>query len=149
MKLFCLPYAGGSASIFAKWGPFIHPGVKLCPIELSGRGRRINESHYTSFDELVTDVLLLIKDEIGRGKKYSFFGHSMGAAIVFEVVQCLYRSGFPGPEHVFFSGRGAPYILAKEDKEYHKLSDTDFIAEIFKIGGTPKELFFAFTEKRF
>ncbi|MNW69143.1 Thioesterase domain protein [compost metagenome] len=43
VTLFCLPHAGGSASIFAKWRNLLDCLIKLYPIELAGRGERFNE----------------------------------------------------------------------------------------------------------
>jgi len=38
MVLFCLPYAGGSESIYYKWKRHLRPSIELEPIELKGRG---------------------------------------------------------------------------------------------------------------
>ena len=53
MRLFCLPYAGGAASIFYTWAKRFAAGVQLCPIELPGRGTRLQEPLRTSLDGLV------------------------------------------------------------------------------------------------
>lgn len=140
MKLFCFPYAGGSSVIFNRWKQYIGSGIEIRAIELAGRGKRIQETQYGNFNEVIDDVLSLIIDEID-GDDYAFFGHSMGAKIAYELTQKILEKGLTGPKHIFFSGRGAPYILGVDEKEYHKLPDKEFKEEVLKLGGTPKEFF--------
>jgi len=140
MKLFCFPYAGGSSAIFNRWKTYLNPDIEIRAVELAGRGKRIHEAHYHDFNEVIDDVFSLIKDEIGD-KGYFFFGHSMGAKIVFELSHKILEKGLHGPEHIFFSGRGAPNILGINEKEYHKLPEEEFKKEILLLGGTPKEFF--------
>ena len=141
MKLFCFPYAGGSAAIFNQWKKYTGHNVEIRAIELAGRGKRIHEAHYNDFNEVIEDVFSLIVDEVKNGNDYVFFGHSMGAKIAYELTQEILVRGLPGPEHIFFSGRGAPYVLGDDEKEYHKLPDEEFKEEVLKLGGTPKEFF--------
>jgi len=141
MKLFCFPYAGGSSAIFNQWKKYIDPGIEIRAIELAGRGKRIHEGHYNDFDEVIEDVLSMIIDEIKDGGDYSFFGHSMGAKIAYELTQEILKRDLPKPKHIFFSGRGAPYVLGENDVEYHKLPDEEFKKEVLNLGGTPKEFF--------
>lgn len=141
MKLFCFPYAGGSSAIFNNWKSFIDPRIEIRTIELAGRGKRIHEAHYNNFHDVIKDVFSIIVDEIKSGSDYAFFGHSMGAKIAYELSQEIAAKGLPGPDHIFFSGRGAPYILGENEKKYHELPDHEFKEEIFKLGGTPKEFF--------
>ncbi len=141
MKLFCFPYAGGSSAIFSRWNPFIDSRIEIKPIELAGRGKRINEAYYNSFNEVIDDVLSIIINEIDDNVDYAFFGHSMGAKISYELTQKILRKGLPGPKHIFFSGRGAPYVLDEDEKQYHNLPDDEFKKEIINLGGTPKEFF--------
>ena len=140
MKLFCFPYGGGSASIFTKWKPFIGSEIQLKAIELAGRGRRIDEAFYTDFDALIKDVLCLIKKDI-EVEKYVLFGHSFGAKIAFELAREINAIGLPGPRHIFFSGRGAPYTPGKNEKNYDDLTDDEFINELLEIGGTSDDFF--------
>jgi surfactin synthase thioesterase subunit len=141
MKLFCFPYAGGSSTIFNNWKNYIGNDIEIRAIELAGRGKRIHEAHYNDFNEVIDDVFSLIIDEIKDNGDYAFFGHSMGGKIAYELTQEILSKGLNCPKHIFFSGRGAPYVLGKDEKEYHKLPDEEFKQEIFNLGGTPKEFF--------
>ncbi len=139
-KLFCLPYAGGSASIYYDWSKYLDSSIDITPIELSGRGERINEPFYANVEEAVEDIFDKIKPSIDVGS-YALFGHSMGAMLVYEVARKIARANLNTPEHLFFSGRGVPNIKPKKIKNYHLMSDKEFKAELLNLGGTPPEIF--------
>ncbi|HEX3048418.1 MAG TPA: thioesterase domain-containing protein [Bacillota bacterium] len=139
LKLFCLPYAGGSGMIYNQWKKSFHGLIQLCPIELAGRGVRFSEPFYASIAQAVDDVYELIKNELEQ-TPYAFFGHSMGSLLIYELVRKIENSGFAGPVHLFLSGRYPPHII-KRDIIYHLLPDAELKSEILKMGGTPKEVF--------
>jgi surfactin synthase thioesterase subunit len=140
IKLFCFPYAGGSTQIYQPWANRLNSQIEIIPIELSGRGRRINESLYKDFDELVNDVFNQIQNDIIQ-TPYAFFGHSLGALIAFELVQKIVTDNLPPPKHVFYSGKSAPNSEQKRKFMFHLLDTQEFKQELIKLGGTPPELF--------
>ncbi len=139
VKLFCIPYAGGSASFYYKWRKIIPSSIELCPIELAGRGKRVREPFYNSLNEAVDDIFNNIVDKINE-TPYAILGHSMGSWIVFELYYKIKKAGLKEPMHIFFSGRYPPHIK-KAGKVFYKLPDEEFKQEILKIGETPVELF--------
>lgn len=141
IKLFCFPYAGGSASIYSRWQPYFnsHNGIELVPIELTGRGRRIHEPLYPDLMQAVEDLYELISNDI-KSAPYAFFGHSLGGLLVYELAQKIKQLQIRQPLHLFFSGRGAPNIEIKR-KKYHLMNDEEFKDEVIKLGGTPPEFF--------
>jgi len=141
IKLFCLPYAGGSArTIYSKWGDLLGPNIELHPIELAGRGSRINERLYANIEEAVDDVLKKVKDEI-VDSNYAFFGHSMGSILTYKVLQKIDELKLPPPVHAFFSGRRAPHMASRKEKLYSRMNAIEIENEILKLGGTPPEFF--------
>ena len=56
IKLFCIPYAGGSAGIYSKWNGHISKFIEVCPVELPGRGKRFSEPLCNSIKQMVDDV---------------------------------------------------------------------------------------------
>jgi len=56
---------------------------------------------------------------------FSFFGHSMGALICFEVARTLAQQRLPQPQWVFVSGSVPPHRLQPES--LHTLPTQDFI----------------------
>jgi medium-chain acyl-[acyl-carrier-protein] hydrolase len=138
IKLFCIPYAGGSAMVYNRWKKYLHRDIELYPIELAGRGKRYNIPFYTSFHDAVDDLFNSIKNNLDG--YYALLGHSMGSWLTLELAYKISELGYNMPIHIFFSGNRAPHLYRKE-KILHKLPDDEFKREIFKIGGTPKELF--------
>ncbi len=138
-KLFCFPFAGGTARYYSPWQGPLKPAVDLRAIELAGRGRRITEAMYPDMKALLQDVLDQIRPTLFQGP-YAFFGHSMGGLIAYELALMIKEQGLPAPKHIFFSGRCAPGIERKRTI-YHQLSDEDFKAEVMKLGAAPREIF--------
>jgi len=138
MILFCLPYAGGSGSIYHRWRNYLDSSINLYPIELKGRGRRFNEPFYESFEDAIEDIFNVIKDKV-CDDEYVIYGHSMGSLLAYELYYKICNMGFRKPKHMFFSGHKAPNL--KRNKEnIHTLSDCDFMKKIIELGGTPEEI---------
>ena len=139
IKLFCIPYAGGSASVYKKWNLSLADNIELCPIELAGRGSRITEKYYENLEEAVDDIFSQIVNDITT-LDYAFFGHSMGAFLVYEVAQKINALGLPMPKNIFFSGKKPPGTL-QSTKRLSKMSSLEFEKNILALGRTPPELF--------
>lgn len=139
IKLFCIPYAGGSANIYNNWSANLPDNVELCPLELAGRGRRITEAPYVDLEAAVEDVFRQIADDIMK-YDYAIFGHSMGALLTYEVTQKISSMGLPAPIHLFFSGRRPPGVQ-RRTKPFSSMSPREFEEGILALGGTPPEFF--------
>ena len=137
LRLFCFPYAGGSAAIFHKWAASLPQNIEVCPIYLPGRGHRSKEKAFTDIDSLVESTAESILPSLAE--PFAFFGHSMGALICFELARYLRRGNHPQPLHIFVSGRSAPQIQTYERITYN-LPDDEFISELRRLDGTPHEI---------
>jgi medium-chain acyl-[acyl-carrier-protein] hydrolase len=135
--LFCLPNAGAAASAYAGWRRLARNGVQVCPVQLPGRAERYTETPYDRTGPLVDALLDAIGDQFAG--RYAFFGHSMGAAVAYELVRRLDVSTRTRPAHIFVSGRAAPH-LAEPNRALHNLPLDALIAELRVIGGTPEEV---------
>jgi surfactin synthase thioesterase subunit len=140
LKLFCFPYAGGSAAVFNSWRRYLHKNIELNAIELAGRGKRIYDPLYGNIHEAVEEIFNRIKDKLNEGP-YAFFGHSMGGIIAYELAQKVRHLNVNQPVHLFFSGRGAPHLPSEDEEPYWKLPDDEFKEKILELGGTPKAFF--------
>lgn len=138
-KLFCFPYAGGSASIYHRWRPYLDPSLELVPVELAGRGNRARESLYDSMEMLIQDLSPILFNHIKEGAPYALFGHSLGGLIVYELYQAIEKQGITKPVHLFISGKGAPQSK-QQKKHIHQLPDKEFMEEIYRLGGTSREV---------
>jgi len=135
-RLFCFPYAGGSASLFRPWVKQLSPVAQVCPVQLPGRGDRINEAAFTDLRPLVGALVTALAPYL-QGP-FAFFGHSMGALIAFELVRKLRSEHGPLPVHLIVSGRRAPQL--PQDRTTYNLSDADFDDELRRIGGTGNDV---------
>lgn len=144
LRLFCLPYAGGSSQFYRFWKNHLSRKIELCPIELPGRGSRLGEAPITDLSTLVQEVAIGLYPYLDR--PFAFFGHSMGALLSFELTRLLRQQGYPSPEHLFISGYRAPH-LRLDDTLIHNLPESEFIEEVRRLGGTP-EAVLADTELR-
>lgn len=140
MKIFCFPYAGGSASIYHTWNKTLqNPNVEFVLVELAGHGKRIFDPLYEDVNSMVEDVYTMIADQLDG--PFAFFGHSMGSMVAYELYQLLRIRGQSLPSHVFFSGRAAPNGNREGKKMFSRMNDEEFKNEVLELGGTPKEFF--------
>jgi amino acid adenylation domain-containing protein/non-ribosomal peptide synthase protein (TIGR01720 family) len=137
LRLFCFPYAGGSAATYRTWSDVLPPDIEVQSIQLPGREWRSKEEPYTSVFPLVEDLAVVLKGFFDS--PFAFFGHSLGALISFELARELRRRGLPPPDHVFLSGHRAPQ-LPKTEPEIHDAPDEEFYTGLRNLEETPKEL---------
>ncbi|WP_372366096.1 thioesterase II family protein [Candidatus Uabimicrobium sp. HlEnr_7] len=134
LRLFCFPYAGGSATVFRKWSESLPENVEVCAIQLPGRGSRLRESLHTNMNELVSDLKTAITDIIDE-MPFAFLGHSMGALVAFELSHILESS----PSHLFVSGHRAPQLPTRFSPIFN-LSEEQFLSEIKSLGGMQPQI---------
>ena len=115
----------------------IHPDIEVVPAVLPGREFRLREPSYTELEPLVEALTREIFSFLDR--PFAFLGHSMGALIGFELARRLRSERSLETDHLFISGRRAPQ-LPERDPEIHTLPDAEFIAEVQRLNGTPKEV---------
>ncbi len=137
IKLFCIPYSGGTASIYQKWKKSLSSNIQVCPIELAGRGKRILEPLYDNADEAAEDIASIILARLEKDDIYAIWGHSMGSLLAYEVYYKLLKKEIQPPCHMFFSGRKAPHNMEGKTS-YYLLSDDDFLEVVNCYGGGTK-----------
>jgi medium-chain acyl-[acyl-carrier-protein] hydrolase len=137
LRLFCFPYAGGTALTYRNWPDGLPPGVEVCAVQLPGRGNRFHEKPFGNLRGLVGAVAPALAPFLDR--PFAFFGHSMGAMIAFELARHLRREYGLLPAHLFVSGRRAPHLDRDEAVTYN-LSEADFIDSLRDLNGTPPEV---------
>lgn len=139
LRLFCFPFAGGSAAIYKDWAKSfgVDNGVEVCAVQLPGRGARMNEPLIDNSDLLIEQLLTEITPLLDV--PYAFFGHSMGAHVAWELTRALRVANLPQPKLLIVSARAAPQVKRKYEP-IHDLPEAEFIREIGKLKGTPEEI---------
>jgi medium-chain acyl-[acyl-carrier-protein] hydrolase len=138
VRLFCLPFAGGGASIFRTWGRALPPTVEVCPVQLPGRENRLREPPYTDIQALAERLANQIHPY--AQKPFALFGHSMGALLAFELTRTLRRQDGPMPRALFLSAHRAAHLPLRR-QPLHGLPDPEFIQGVRRLGGTPAGVF--------
>lgn len=137
LRLFCFPYAGGGASIFAPWGRAVPPEVEVVAVQLPGREARLGETPFSDLMALVDAVTPKLAPYMDR--PFAFFGHSNGGLMAFELTRRLRRDGSTGPVQLFIGGRPAPQVELT-DPPIHALPHDEFLAVLRRFAGTPEEV---------
>ena len=137
LRLFCFPYAGGSATVFRTWSKSLPAAVEVWAMQPPGRGSRLKEPPIASLPSLVDSLAAAIR--ILQDKPFAFFGHSLGALVSFELAHRLRDENRAGPVHLFASGHRAPGIPETEPI-LHNLPEPEFIDQLRKLNGTPHEV---------
>lgn len=105
-RIFCFPYSGVGASMFARW-PQSVDGAQVCPIQFPGRENRLGETHFRSYEELAAGIVDALEPFLDR--PFSFFGHCSGALPAFETAALLHARGLPVPDRLVLSAQVAPH----------------------------------------
>ncbi|MEU5167971.1 MULTISPECIES: alpha/beta fold hydrolase [Streptomyces] len=137
LTLYCLPYAGASARMYADWDSRMPSSVTVRPLELPGRGARWSEPALTGMSALLEDLTGGMDE--ARHTPYALFGHSFGGVLAFELTRHLAARGFPAPQRLLVSACLAPHEATPVETNYD-LSDEEFTERLRKLRGTPEEL---------
>ncbi len=128
----------GIASIFRPWIKDLSRKIELYSLQLPGRQNRINEPPHKDLSKLIKEISEAILPNLDH-KPFSFFGHSMGALISFELTRYLYKHHNLLPEKIFVSAFRAPHLPLNKVK-VHNLPQKDFLENLNDLNGTPVEL---------
>lgn len=123
--------------MFHDWQRHFPAEIDICLVHLPGRGKRIGEMPFTHLKPLIEAIADAIHGKLQQ--RFALFGHSMGALISFELSRELRRRRGITPLQLFLSGRGAPHV-ATSDPPTYDLPHDEFITEIRRLNGTPREL---------
>lgn len=136
-RLFCFPFAGGSAAAFRPFTGALGPDVEVVAVELPGRGTRAREAPFFHLELLTASVAQALRPWLDR--PFALLGHSMGALLAFELTRTLRRLGGPRPLALFASAHRAPH-LPDPRPPLRELPREELITELRRLGGTPAEV---------
>jgi acyl transferase domain-containing protein/NADPH:quinone reductase-like Zn-dependent oxidoreductase/surfactin synthase thioesterase subunit/ubiquinone/menaquinone biosynthesis C-methylase UbiE len=87
LRVFALPFVGGSASVFAPWPNHLPETVEVVGIEYPGRETRIEEAPMDSVPTLVEELADAMLPYLDRS--FAVYGHSMGGLLAYELTKYL------------------------------------------------------------
>lgn len=135
IRLLCLPYAGASATIYARWRSRTPDWLEIAPVELPGRGARGDEPPVTDMRTLARRLAVELGPRLHQ--PYALFGHSLGALLAFELAHALRDAQAPAPLALFAGGSRAPGLRAAAG-DVQSLTDAELIERLRSLNGTPR-----------
>jgi medium-chain acyl-[acyl-carrier-protein] hydrolase len=137
-RLFCFPYAGGSAAIFRDWADEMALNLEVCAIQLPGRERRHGEPALRRSDQAVEILVPILRPYLDM--PFVMFGHSMGAVLAYEVTRGILTAATMEPRALVVSAHHAPQLPSRK-RNLHDLPRDQLLAEVRALNGTPAEVF--------
>lgn len=135
-QLFCLPHAGGNASLYRGWRERLPPEIALNLVCYPGRLDRLQHPMPDTLPELVDALVQVISPLISE--RWAIFGHSMGAVVAHELVLALQKKGLPAPQLLAVSAREAPQF--HQPGTLHQQQDQALCEALLRLEGTDPAL---------
>jgi medium-chain acyl-[acyl-carrier-protein] hydrolase len=127
VRLFCLPFAGGSAAVFAGWGERLKPDIEVWAAQPRARGMRYKEPSLETVEAMADEYFAALRPSLDM--PFAFYGHSLGGLLGFELTRRLQAEGLALPEHLFIGASGPPH-MGRIYEEIGHLPDAEFILAI-------------------
>lgn len=137
VRLFCFPYAGGTASLFRTWHTALPATIEPVAIQLPGRDDRFDEPPHERMAPLVADLADALTPLLD--KPYACYGFSMGARVALALAHEVRDRGLPAPRRLFVASSAAP-ALRRPVRGWDE-PEEGLVAYLRDLGGTPPELF--------
>jgi medium-chain acyl-[acyl-carrier-protein] hydrolase len=134
LRLYCVPHAGGGASLFRRWQSELPEDLEVCGIQLPGRENRSREPPLSDLASIVWGLGQALHPTALSGP-FVLFGHSMGALIAFELVRWLQEHHRIRPVHLIVSGCNAPHVRGPKPTPADR-DDAALFAELRRLRGT-------------
>jgi len=130
LRLFCLPYFAGGASIFNQWHEQLPEDIEVCAIQFPGREKRGDEKPYTDVNDLIKKMAEVMEPLLTT--PVAFYSHSSGAWIALELVRYLRKHLEVHPVKFMVGGAKAAHI--DSDFKFLKAIQAD---EVYKDKNIP------------
>ncbi len=134
LRLFCFPYAGGGPTLYHPWVEALPDWIEVIAVCLPGRGARTHEQNTLGIAEMADAIVPELRGLLDR--PFAFFGHCMGAILMYEVAQRLERQHGASATHIFASGCMAPHLY--NSPIVHEQDDETFlnVLRLISFAGT-------------
>lgn len=137
IRLICMPHAGGGTGLFRTWPGALGANVELLSVVLPGRGSRLSEPPYDSWEPLLGDISAALSPYLCE--PHALYGHSFGGRLAYELAHLAMTEHRGHTRHLFVSGCRCP--ASPQARPYlHQLSDEDFLAALNNTHGVPRQI---------
>ncbi len=126
MRLFCLPYFAGGASIFNTWHESLPDDIEICAVQFPGREERGDEKAYDDVTELVKRMTEIVEPLLTS--PIAFYAHSSGAGIALEWARYLRKEKDVHPVKFMVGGWRSPDLVSPF-KFLDKIADDEVYKE--------------------
>lgn len=134
--LLIFPHAGAGPNPYRRLGQAMLGRFRPFLVHLPGRETRLDDTRCHSVPSLVQQLARATAPLLSSG--FSFYGHSMGALLAFELARQLRRTYGVEPDHLAVSGHSAPRVQRALAR--HRLPDDDLWQSVCALLGTPPEV---------
>ncbi|MFE9454460.1 thioesterase II family protein [Streptomyces sp. NPDC006739] len=134
-RVVCFPHAGGAATFYLPLSRALAPKAEVLAIQYPGRQDRHTEPCLTSVAELADALAEQLRPWLDR--PVTFFGHSLGASVAFEVAARLQARG-SALHTLVVSARRAPSRM--REGRVHLMTDGQLLEHLVGLGGTDRQL---------
>ena len=108
VKLFCVPGGAASALAYLPWAKLLDPQIKLCLLEIAGRGLRRAEKPFRTMDEVADDLYRNLLTQLKPDDDYMIMGYCFGSVASYELYRRIMQNDLKRPFHVFYCASDPP-----------------------------------------
>lgn len=142
LRLFVLHHAGGSHLPYRTWPAQLPHTWDVQLLDAPGHGHLLDLPLITDVGHLADYLLRRIAPEATC--PYALFGHSMGAALTYEITRRIVDQGLPWPVWIGISAQPAPQPAPQPAERprvaLEELPDAELRTRLRQMGGTPDDV---------
>lgn len=137
VNMFCFPPAGSGAVIYYPWKRHVAEWINIIPVEYPGHGAKVKQELINEPEVLAKVMLQDLSDSANQ--PFILFGHSVGAALLWRVVELLSPEQLSNLKLIVVSSR-PEYEFIRDMPEKHALTQQDILGELKKYNNFPQEI---------
>lgn len=117
IKLYTLPFAGGSSFSYMPWKRYLNSGIELKNLDYPGHGRRMKSKLANKLNDLVEDIAKQIKNDNIENAPFAIYGHSLGGMVAYLTTLELLTKHNMCPSKVIIAACKCPDKFANNKKQ--------------------------------